>query len=330
MLSYEDDDGLPLLVTAKTRSPRQWQEQRLQYEKSDATEDPPALTPVRYTAQTVLPAHTLGFALLYRQENQVLSRQHMPRMSQLVPALVDFADAYGLLERLSRDILAMLFLHSSNGYDAVAENPFQMLRAAFKLESQRIYADSMKHAVAIHHVITLSEDEWKLSHNVSYFSDAADDTLQQDFDKAAQAHSVLIERMIKSLFVLNPNHHALNVIDRVGMAIYRDWIVQYVVNMSLAGLHVLQTSPYDIAKAVFGWCEERWHNRLKLDTEPVFYHVQSCFKKGQTMMKDDFPASEHAHGKQSVQVYAEYHNKPISYLANLGDVWQGYQCQWTR
>jgi hypothetical protein len=67
----------------------------------------------------------------------------------IIPILVDFADAYGLLPGWNDKIFSVIFGGSCDGYESIAGNPFRLLKVACKLQSKVVYQEAMIHAVGI-------------------------------------------------------------------------------------------------------------------------------------------------------------------------------------
>jgi len=96
----------------------------------DCGDSIPNLTLKIYHTSQIVEAYKIGLALLYglRIDWPASDEEVMRKAASVIPAVVDFADAYGLLPALNDRINALIFGHAWSGFDLIGTAPFQVLR----------------------------------------------------------------------------------------------------------------------------------------------------------------------------------------------------------
>ena len=105
-----------------------------------------------YNSNNVIAAYKISFAMMYGLRIDFPAEQ-IKTASAVIPILVNFADAYGLLPAWNDKLLAVIFGRSCDGHDMIALQPLHFLRMACTLQSKAIYQEAMIHAVALYDTI---------------------------------------------------------------------------------------------------------------------------------------------------------------------------------
>ncbi|TKA82743.1 hypothetical protein B0A55_01081 [Friedmanniomyces simplex] len=271
-VDFEDSDTFPLLIGATSESPvEQFDAKRKQYDcELLIAWGPDTLTPMKHRSDMVVTAYKLGFALVYGLR---LSARDIDLecLSKIIPAVTDFADAYSLLPACANNISHLIFGHAWDGYDIVASNPFQMLLTACNLESESIYREAMKHAAAIHH--RFGPHEKSEVYNSTYFSERGEHTLQDNLERHTREFSDELEEVAKSILRVYPYVCGQSGAARdVGLAIYRDWIINNVMDQwDGRGFLVLLDTGYNVNDIVAKWSTKGWHKEVGILYKDYIY-----------------------------------------------------------
>lgn len=281
------------------------------------------LTLSRYHSSQIITAHKIGFALIYNLRIE-WPAEDMAKAASVIPAVVDFADAYGLLPSLRDRISTLIFGHKWSGFDVIAAQPFQMLRVACKLQSEVIYKEAMKHAVAIHRVLDGTAPS-RLLYSPTFLSDIGETGLDNELAKHAQIFRETSNRLGDSLLGIRPLAcNKIGVAEAIGVAIFRDWVIKNIKhaiplyenrNGLDYGLIYLSTKSYDISHIMTGWSTKDWHGEVGVRFGHVHRAVESCFSQARGIMDRAFDPADTAKGTGRYEDTEA--GGRLSYFANL-------------
>lgn len=277
------------------------------------------LTPERHTSPTVIAAYRVGFALIYGKRISP-SGFDLRELGMLIPAVVDFADAYGLLPAFNYNINSLIFGYDWDGYDLVAANPFQMLRVSCKLESETIYKEAMKHAVALHH--RFAADGFGPCYTTSFFDDIGESELQKHFNYHAQAFREELDSLSKYLLIIQPGAcEKIGTAKHIGIAIYRDWIIDNMVNPGsqtscYRGVLDLLEKTYDVSDIIGRWSTKDWQKEVGVRFGHVHRAVEDYFRQAAGRARWVLCPENAAKGLQAAHIL-QLSLQEGTYLANL-------------
>jgi len=202
------------------------------------------------------------------------------QLARVVPILADFADAYALLPAFADKIVSMIFGHSWDGYEVVANNPFPMLLTACKLKSATIYEEAMKHAMVIDR--TFSSTSKHPEYNTEYFADHHALELQEKFESHVRQYNKDVRDSTDELLNINAGCYCntIGLAREIGVAIYRDWVINHIMNdYTSKGLSDLLRVKYDIGDIIHHFGEKDWTEKLKVRFGYIHRAVEGCFKE---------------------------------------------------
>ncbi|KAK5735826.1 hypothetical protein LTR17_007838 [Elasticomyces elasticus] len=302
-LDLEDSDTFPLLMGTQVESESHaLEEMRKQYDAPLPDQHQDYLQPTfsRYSSSIVIAAYKLGFAVMYGLRPSA-SDIDLERLSKIIPAVADFADACGLLPGFASQISSLIFGHAWNGFDVIALNPFAMLLAAVKLESKVIYQEAIKHAVAVDRRYGGNSNIPEYDPN--YFAGHGEQDLQAMLARHARDFSAANDQ--------------IGVAKNIGIGIFRDWVVKEVMNDSSGcGILTLLNREYDVSGIMSDWSAKDWQAQVGVRFGHVHRATESCFKQATWMTARSFNPENMAKGVPVAQTSSM--NPPLSrYLACL-------------
>ncbi|KAK5677593.1 hypothetical protein LTS10_010165 [Elasticomyces elasticus] len=263
-LDLEDSDTFPLLMGTQIESESHaLEEKRKQYDTLLPGHHQDYFQPTfsRYSSSIVIAAYKLGFAIMYGLRPSA-SDIDLERLSKIIPAVADLADACGLLPGFASQISSLIFGHAWNGFDVIALNPFAMLLAAVKLESKVIYQEAMKHAVAVDRRYGRNSNIPEYDPN--YFAGHGEQDLQAMLARYARDFSVANDQVLKDLMNIEPIMcNKIGVAKNIGIGIFRDWVVKEVMNDSFGcGILTLLNREYNVSGVMSDWSAKDWQQQV--------------------------------------------------------------------
>ncbi|KAK5743299.1 hypothetical protein LTR17_002776 [Elasticomyces elasticus] len=181
-----------------------------------------------------------------------------------------------------------------------------MLLTAVKFESKIIYEETMKQAVAVdrRYAGISSTPEY----NPNYFADHGEQDLHAMLARHVRDCSATSEQVHKDLRHIEPTLcNKIGVTKDIGIAIFREWVVNEVVNESNGrGLLTLLNRNYDISSAMGGWSAGDWQNELNLPFGHFYRVVECCFQHASTLAIKVFEESNTVKGNAVVTATSPY------------------------
>ena len=242
-----------------------------------------------YESKTVIAAYRAVFAMLYDLRIDVPPTQ-LEEWSFVIPAIVDFADAYALFPALEGKIFKQIVDTEHGMTELIAHNPFRFLKVACKLQSPTIYKEATAHAVAMYDTLHLSYETCARCMGV-YFADTDEAELHDRFHTHAREFHEKLHRLERGLIRIDPEDlpDDLELGDddlRIGQAIWREWVLRDTTSFPAAdhdAFSALLHNDFDVAEKVADWggniCA-----RISVDTDDIHRATEVYFKKGKILL----------------------------------------------
>ncbi|KAK4539192.1 hypothetical protein LTR36_001168 [Oleoguttula mirabilis] len=277
-LDMDGSDTFPLLMGATFEpSAEKMISKRLEH---DAPLGLSELTNLRYPSHIIVSAYKVGFALLYNLRVDLATDVKNIRASaQVIPAVVDFLDAYGLLPAYNPLISDMLFGGSGCGYDIIGQNPLRMLLVACKMQSQNMYQEAMKHAVGVHEMHNCEGSNINHVYSPAFFLDLGESEIHARFVQHTKDVHTHVENLKKQMLTTYPICcNKLGLARDVGLAIWRGWVIDHITTSpSHDGLLQLAKKDYDVSSIIRDWSTKDWDKDVGVRFGHVHRAVENCF-----------------------------------------------------
>lgn len=241
------------------------------------------LYPFPYNSEAVILAYKIGIAMMCGQRLQFPPNSiHMA--SSIVPVVVDFADAYGLLPGWNDKILALIFESDRDAYGLMAELPFPYLKIAYKLKSKSIYQEAMLHAIGLYNKYESRE----FLRDVGFFRDTTEE-LYAKFQGHAKKFADNMNEIAQQLLILQPQFcRKIPAARHIGLAIFRDWLAVEAYQSTHHAILKILEHDYDIADMITSWPPRKDNQVVGLKFGHIHRTIENCFKEAYQQILNTF------------------------------------------
>ncbi|KAK5126900.1 hypothetical protein LTR85_008258 [Meristemomyces frigidus] len=321
-LDLDGSDIFPLLMGA-THEPsvERMKRQRLAYEESLNGLDVWNLAGGKYSSEVIVAAYKIGFALIYDLRIDLPSEvKDLKTSSQVIPAVVDFLDAYGLLPAYNSHVNAMVFGHKWSGYDIIGLHPFRMLQVACKLQSQIIFQEALRHAVGLHALYGCTTNDTLTFYSCTLLLDIGEAELHERVSKGAKELNSDLESLVRAFLTFTPQCcNKLGTARVVGLAIWRDWVINHMgigPDHNHDGFKALAWKDYDVSDIIRDWASKDWDKEVGVRFGHVHRAVESCFRLAESRFRSTFNAGDAPRGMQ-LHAIDDQSFRPGEYISYL-------------
>lgn len=275
-----------------------------------------SLTGRKYSSEAItVAAYKIGFALLYDLRidlpfGHADSSLNIKKASFIIPAVVDFLDAYGLLPAYNDQVISTIFGQKWCGYDLIGQNPFRMLLVACKLQSQSIYQEAMKHAVGLRELF--GPDQTDTYYSDTFLLDIGEAELHEHLvrhTKELQSDLADLQHDLFQLALINTHHRGITY--HIGIAIWRDWLITHIgaPGYDHSGFIKLASKEYNVSQIVGDWSTKGWEDSIGVRVADIHRVVEGCFQEAGECFQRLFDSVGGPKGKQLHECDSEFEKK---------------------
>jgi hypothetical protein len=217
---------------------------------------------------------------------------------------------------------SLIFGHKWNGYDLIAADPFRMLITAYKMQSETIYQEAMKHAIGVHLAEKIMP---RAGYSFTFLADAGYPDLFDRLKQHYREHEENLKLLERRLLNVEPECCGkIGVARNIGTSIYRDWIIARIFGHGGTlhwGIVALAQKDWEVNSLISNSRDRKWTEDVNAKWGHIHRGVESCFNQARGWVLDSFDGAGDPKGEQIVEGGCDRYYTNISFETDYEYPW---------